>query len=280
MNDFADLHIHTNFSDGTYTPSEVVEKASKEQLRCIAITDHDTTDGIVSALEAGLDRGIEVLPGIELSCEANGKDIHILGYCFDHRSAALREQLRVMQEARVDRMHGMITRLNDLGFRDIAFADIKAVSGNTSIGRVHLALAMVNKGIVKNYYEAFDLYLGEGKPVYVDKYYQAPADAIALIRNAGGVAVLAHPMITLVDELIPSMAKAGLQGLEAYYHNATKTVTKFYVSLARKYGLLLTGGSDSHGKLRDYTDIGTVRVPYELVEKIKEAASGTSVSNG
>jgi predicted metal-dependent phosphoesterase TrpH len=274
MSDFADLHIHTNISDGTYTPFEAVAKAVQAEIKCIAITDHDAVEGIAPAIESGRAAGVEVIPGIELSCEANGKDIHILGYCFDHTSEKLLGQLKVMQDSRTLRMRNMILKLNDLGFKNISIDDLEAVSGNTSIGRMHLAVLMVNKGIVKNYYEAFDKYLSEGKPVYVDKFYQTPAEAIAMIRDAGGVAVLAHPMITLVDELIPSMVKSGLKGLEVHYHNTTKTMMKFYANLAKKYGLIETGGSDSHGKIREHTDIGTVRIPYGLVERLKEVAGG------
>ncbi len=270
MTGFADLHIHTTFSDSTSTPVEVIRKAHECGLRCIAITDHDTIAGISPAVEAAQPHGIEVIPGIELSCEANGRDVHVLGYFFDYQSNGFLSRLHLMQDARVIRMAKMIEKLRSFGIKNITLEEVRAIADTQSVGRMHLATVLKQKGWVRNTDQAFDKYLSGDGPAYVAKYYQTPEEGIAFINDAGGVAVLAHPMLTLIDELIPSLVKAGLKGLEVYYPNIPKPVIRFYENLATKYGLLATGGSDAHGKGKDSTRIGAVKVSYEVVEKMKE----------
>lgn len=268
----ADLHIHTYYSDSSLSPKEVVEEASQRHLDCIAITDHDTIDGISPAREAALGYGIEVLAGIEFSSQIHGKDVHILGYLFDHADPEITKMIGLIQNSRIDRMRAMIGKLNDLGINNIDFEEVQVLVNSKSIGRPHLATVLMQKGWVRSRQEAFDKYLADGAPACVQNVYQSPAEAVELIKNAGGVAVLAHPMITKIDELIPELVRKGLDGLEAAYPNASRSIADFYKNLARKYDLIITGGSDSHGNIKRNTWIGKMTVDYEIVEQLKQKA--------
>lgn len=268
----ADLHIHTRYSDGTMSPQEVVADALHCGINCIAITDHDTVDGISPAIEAAQGHDLEVMPGIELSTEINGKDVHMLGYLFNWQDASLVEQLTEMQNARAERMKQMIQKLEALGIHNISFEEINDAARTRALGRPHLAAALVEKKVVGSMRAAFDKFLAEGAPAYVPKFKQTPREAIELIKGFGGIAVLAHPMLSNVDELIPGFVQAGLGGLEAHYPNCSVNVMCFYENLARKHHLVITGGSDAHGEAKKHTFIGKVRIPYDLVEKLKEAA--------
>lgn len=273
MNKLADLHIHTYYSDGTSSPEEVISLAKIANLQCIAITDHDTIDGISPVIEAAKGTDIEVITGIELSSEINGRDVHVLGYCFDHENLEFRRHLNLMQESRRQRMGKMIDKLKNLGVgKDIELDEVCALTKSKSVGRPHLATILKERGIVDTIKSAFDRYLAEGASAYVSNSLYSPDEVIALINNAGGVAVLAHPMVSNIDELIPGFARAGLGGLEAYYPNTIEAVTNFYCSLAKKYNLIVTGGSDAHGDAKKHTYQGKVSINYELVEILKERA--------
>lgn len=272
MTRYADLHIHTHYSDSTSSPQEVVEQAVKAGLQCIAITDHDTVAGIPPTIEAARPHDLEVLPGIELSTEINGKDIHMLGYLFDWKNTALVRRIEEMQNARVERMDQMIAKLAELGVSGITLAEVSVLAKSRSLGRPHLAAVLVEKGVVKNIPQAFNQYLAEGAPAYVPKFKQTPYEAIELIRGAGGIAVLAHPMLTNVDEIIPRLARSGLGGLEVHYPNCSPTTIDFYKNLARKYDLVVTGGSDAHGDAKKHTYVGRMKIDYALVEALKKAA--------
>ena len=274
MTKSADLHIHTHYSDGTMSPQEVVRDALHCGLNCIAITDHDTVEGISAAVEAARGHDLEVLSGIEFSTEINGKDIHMLGYLFNWQDASLVEQLQKMQNARAERMKKMIQKLEALGIHDISFEEINGSAKTKALGRPHLAAALVEKKVVGNMKAAFAQFLAEGAPAYVPKFKQTPQEAISLIKGLGGIVVLAHPMLSNVDELIPGFVQAGLGGLEARYPNCSENVTRFYEGLARKHNLVITGGSDAHGAAKKHTFIGKVRIPYDLVEKLKQAVNG------
>lgn len=272
MTKSADLHIHTYCSDGTMSPAEVVADAIHCGIQCIAITDHDTVDGISPAIEAARGHDMEVLPGIELSSEINGKDVHMLGYLFNWQDASLIEHLKEMQNARAERMKKMIHKLQALGIHDISFEEISETAKTKALGRPHLAAALLEKRIVGSMRAAFEKFLAEGAPAYVPKFKQTPQEAINLIKGLGGVAVLAHPMLSNVDELIPGLVAAGLGGLEVHYPNCSVNVMQFYEGLARKHHLVVTGGSDAHGEAKKHTFIGKTRIPYDLVEKLKQAA--------
>lgn len=265
----ADLHIHTSYSDSTLTPQEVVEEANACGLSCIAITDHDTIQGLQPTIAAAQKYGLEVLPGVELSAEINGREVHILGYLFNPNDQAFVNQLQHMQNFRIERMQTMLDKLKEFGINNIRLEEVCALADSNSVGRPHLAAVLKEKGWVANLKEAFNKYLAEGAPAYVPKYEQTPQEAIHLIRRAGGVAVLAHPMLTQIDELIPRLVKEGLGGLEVYYPNASETAVRFYEGLARKHHLVMTGGSDAHGTAKSYTFIGKLKIPYKLVEELK-----------
>ncbi len=269
MNKTADLHIHTHFSDSTSSPQEVIEDAYKNDLNCIAIADHDTVDGIQPTIEAAKKYDIEVIPAIELSSEINGKDVHILGYLFDYKSPFLLKQLTQMQSTRFERMKEMIAKLKTLGVDNINIEEVCALAKSDAVGRPHLAAILLKKGWISNFKEAFNKYLADDAPAFAPKFKQTPQEAIQLIKEAGGVAVLAHPMLTCVDELIPSFVAAGLGGIEVLYPNTSPNVIDFYAGLAKKHNITITGGSDAHGSAKKHTYVGKIKIPYDLVEKLK-----------
>ena len=269
MNHFADLHMHTIYSDGSEAPEAVVEEACHAGLSCISITDHDTMGAVKMAQAAAVEWGIEVIPGIELSAEVNGKDIHILGYFLDLENILLMQKLEEFRTTRFLRIAQMIENLKKQGIDNLSFDDIKAESQSDALGRPHLAAALVKKGWAANSWQAFDKFIGDKCTAYVPKHQQSPKEAIALIRQAGGVAVLAHPMVTNRDELIASFVDVGLGGLEVYYPNCPDAVVLYYEGLARKYKLTMTGGSDAHGKHKTNTWIGKRRIPCEFVEQLR-----------
>ena len=268
----ADLHIHTYYSDGTSSPEEVVEDARAAGLSCIAITDHDTLEGVKPTIEAAKSSGIEVLCGVEVSSSIHGKDVHVLGYLMDYDDEKTRQKLGVIQESRISRMKLIVEKLNQLGVDNITYEEVKAKTQSNSIGRPHLAQVLVEKGVVPDIKEAFNRYLADGAPAFVSVFKQTPYEAIKSIKECGGVAVLAHPMITNVDELIPSLVEAGLDGLEAYYPNNGQNVINYYLGLAKKHNLIVTGGSDAHGSAKKNTSIGRMTVDYEIVESLKAKA--------
>ena len=274
MPPFCDLHIHTYYSDSTFSPEQVVEEAHNKGLGCIAITDHDTLEGVFPTITAAKKYDLEVITGIELSCEFRGKDIHLLAYLPGYEDSELQKRITSFQDSRVLRMTEMIERLKDLGMGGITLEEVCALTKSRSVGRPHLAKVMVEKGYVPNLKAAFDKYLADDGPAYVGKFKLTPAEAIALVRQSGGVSVLAHPMVTNCDELIPQFVNAGLQGLEVYYPNVITQVTDFYKGLAQKYNLLMTGGSDAHGKAKSYTYVGKTVVPYATVDLMKARATG------
>ncbi len=277
---FADLHIHTYYSDSTSSPEEVITLAREKELSCIAITDHDTIDGVLPTIAAAKEHDIEVIPGIELSSEINGKDVHILGYLFDIENDYFRSQIDIMQDARVERMKRMIEKLSDLGIKGITLEEVCALTKSKSVGRPHLAKILLDKGKVGSMKSAFDKYLAEGAAAYVPKYHQSPYQIIDLIKKAGGISVLAHPMLTQVDELIPAFVEHGLNGLEVFYPNCSENTVHFYSEIAKKHNLLLTGGSDAHGAAKKNTYIGRMRIPYELVERMKDVKNQLNLKVG
>ena len=264
--------MHTFYSDGTSSPQEVVQEASERGLACIAITDHDTLEAVPIAQQEAKNFNIEIVPGVELSTEMDGKDIHLLGYFMDCAHGPLVAALTKAQEGRVLRIQEMIDKLKKLGVDNIELNEVCALTQSKSVGRPHLAKILKEKGWVVNYQEAFNKYLAEGAVAYVGKYKISPEDGIRLIRESGGVAVLAHPMCTNRDELIPQFVKAGLQGVEVYYPNFSEASHVYYEGIARKHNLAMTGGSDAHGKAKENTHIGKVKIPYELVEELKKLA--------
>ena len=273
MNDrYADLHIHTCYSDSTDLPEEVVAKAVSSGMVAISITDHDTIDGVAPAMAAAAGVGLEVIPGVELSAEYQGKDIHMLAYLFDLDDSPLVRKLKEMQKVRVERMKKMVAKLNELGVKNVTFEEVAELTKSDSVGRLHLAKLLVAKKAVSSLESAFERYLAEGAAAYFPKYEQTPFELIRLIKESNGFSVMAHPMLTQRDELIPSFVEAGLDGIEVYYPNCSMEVANFYLGIAEKHKLLVTGGSDAHGKGKTSTYVGKAFVPYVHVERMKEWA--------
>jgi hypothetical protein len=262
--------LHTVFSDGTYTPEELVSQSLKNGLSAIAVVDHDTVLGIEPAIEIGNEKQVEVLPGIELSAESGGAEVHILGYLIDYKKEILLEKLDFLKKNRVERIYKIVDKLNNIGVALEADSVFK-ISGGGTVGRLHVARAMVKKGVVRSVGEAFGKYIGDKGPGYVCNFRFSPEEAIKLIKDVGGIPVLAHPYTLSNDELIPEFVNAGLMGLEVYYPEHTQSMINFYLGLAKKYNLLVTGGSDCHGKAKPEVKIGLIKLPYDLVEELKEA---------
>ncbi len=265
-----DLHIHTTISDGALTPKEVIECAHKEGLVAIGITDHDVTDGIEIAQRTASKYRLEVVPGVELSSDYGKKEVHILGYYMDCEDEEFQKKLALFRKARYERAKKMVKRLKSLGM-EVDFGRVEEIAGKGSIGKPHIAQALVEKEYAPNIPEGAWRYLGSGGPVSVPKYKLRPSEAIDIILKAGGIPVLAHPAGTKVDELIPQLVKNGLMGLEAYDAINPPSVIRYYITLAKKYDLVITGGSDCHGKVKGEIRLGRVKAPYEIIERLKEA---------
>lgn len=263
-----DLHLHSDYSDGTFTPTEVVERAHQAGLGCIALTDHDTMDGYPEAAAAAAARGLELLPALELS-SLNGFECHLLGYLVDPEQAAFQQTLAALKLRRVARMTHMVERLQQIGVR-ITTTQVLEIAGRGTVGRLHLARALVGCGVITKPEEAFPKYLSPGRPGYVPEHQLKPAEAIALIRQAGGVPVLAHPCdLKHPDQEIHELRDAGLAGLEVYHARHTASDIKRFAQTAKTLGLLMTGGSDCHGLAKGRPLVGTIAVPYRFVEDLK-----------
>jgi predicted metal-dependent phosphoesterase TrpH len=267
----ADLHIHSNLSDGTDSPEELVRQAAAAGLTAIALTDHDLVDGIDRAKAEAEAQGqrVEVIPGVEFTTENPRAEIHILGYFIDQHSPDLLAVLAKIQESRVKRIYKIVRKLQALKV-EIEPEEVFELSGRKAPGRPHVARALIKRGAVANFKDAFNRYLDFRAPAYVPHYKLTPAEAIKLIRSVGGLPVMAHPAVSHCDELIPELAAAGLRGLEAYYVGYTPEQTAHYLGLANQHGLLITGGSDYHGANSGReVKLGEVTIPDELVEKIR-----------
>ena len=267
---FADLHLHTTYSDGTYTPEQLISEANSAGLSAISVVDHDTIEGIDLTIEAALKEGIEVVPGIELSAEYENIEIHILGYLIDYKNKDLLARLSVLERIRVDRIYKIVDKLKALGL-NLNPETVFEIAGKGTVGRLHIARAMVKDGIVNSTFEVFHKYLGDKCPANVLGFKFSPQEAIKLIRDSGGISVLAHPYTLKNDELIPKFVEYGLMGLEVYYPEHSQGTINFYLGLCEKYNLLVTGGSDCHGIAKPEVRIGSIKLPYELVEKLKKA---------
>jgi predicted metal-dependent phosphoesterase TrpH len=256
-----DLHSHSNRSDGTFEPAEVVRLAAERALDVVALTDHDTTDGLAEALATGSVVGVEVVPGVEFSAEFEGNSVHVLCYWMDPQDAAVQLELRRLREDRFRRGELMVGKLQELGL-PVAFQRVRAIAGDATIVRPHIAQAMVEAGVVATEKEAFERYIGDGGPAHVAKHALDPVDAVALIDGAGGVCALAHPGMwgdqsAVPVELIERMAVAGMRGLEVDHPDHTLEMRERYRTVAGELGLIATGGSDCHGTRYDPVRLGT-----------------------
>jgi predicted metal-dependent phosphoesterase TrpH len=264
-----DLHIHTTASDGLLTPEEVLEIAKREGLSAISITDHDTIDGYLAAKEEAQELGIELIPGVELSVAYKGDDFHLLAYLIDCENPQFLKKINSFQEERRARGEKMVEKLNELGI-DLSMETVKNIAGRSSVGRPHLADALLKEEFVHTYEEAFARYLGYHAPAYVSKRFLTPQEGIELIHLIRGVAVLAHPGTGRSQQAIYDFLQLGLDGIEAYHHKHDRQASQHYVNLARKLGLIYTGGSDCHGRRDRKTLIGTVKVPYRCVDMLRK----------
>ncbi len=273
-----DLHIHTTASDGSLSPREVVNYAKEKGLAAVAITDHDTTAGVKEAVEEGKRIGVEVVEGVELSVDFSGGTMHLLGYFIDPEDKELNERLRIVQRARAERNEKMVKRLNELGM-EISLEEVRALASDGQVCRPHFAQLLVKKGYVRDIDEAFERFLCKGGPAYVEKFKFPPSEAIDFIHRAGGLAVLAHPFTLNLDEgplerLVRELKEAGLEGIEVFYPDHTSEQTAFYQELAKRYDLVITGGTDYHGKVREGIEIGVgygdMNLPYSILEGMKE----------
>lgn len=273
----ADLHLHTIYSDSTFTPEQVIEGAKAKNLAGVAVTDHDTIEGYLPTLKAAEGTGIEVFPAVEFSSQLKKKTIHLLGYFVNPDDEGLKNYLEALKGKRFERMEEMIRRLTKIGLDGLTIADVAEKIGRASFGRPHLAQVLVEKGLAKNRQVAFEKYLSDESPGYVPGIFDEPHRVIELIRQSGGVAVLAHPMLTLVDERIPSFVEAGLGGIEAFYPNISDKISLFYQKIGRKHGLVITGGSDAHGSNRAWTHIGKVTVGMDVVGALRAKSQNSSI---
>jgi predicted metal-dependent phosphoesterase TrpH len=269
---FADLHLHTFFSDGTYSPEEVVFHGQRQGFAALALTDHDTVEGCAPTARACAAAGLEFISGTELTAEQDGNEIHILGYCVDVEDPKLLAEVGKFQQVRQNRIREMVARLNELHIPLEAEA-VFALANCRAPGRPHVARALVSAGLCGNLDEAFERFLKRNRPAWVPKFKMSAAEAIALIHQAGGVAVMAHPGLNRADEVIPAMVEAGLDGLECFHTKHSTATAEHYLELADRFQLLVTGGSDCHGLSKGKPLIGTIKLPYQHVEKLKARAA-------
>jgi predicted metal-dependent phosphoesterase TrpH len=275
-----DLHTHTTASDGTHTPQQLVARANRLAVKVIAITDHDTTAGVTEAQSAGARLGVEVIAGVEINTDVPGAEVHILGYFVDPLHAELNAELARIREGRVGRARKMAAALTEMG-APVRFERILQIAGEGSVGRPHVAQALLEAGHVATFGEAFEKYIGRNSPAYIERMKFTPAEACALIRRAGGVPVLAHPVFFDrygaikssfdLDAMLAETSAAGLLGIEAYYPNYDAITIEHLLGIARRYGLLVTGGTDFHGMKPNEPDLGAVYVPRKIVRRLREA---------
>ena len=265
----ADLHIHTDFSDGTMSPEQVIKEASKLNLRTIAITDHDSVGAIEIAQSICKKEGIDIIPALELSSYYRPVDIHLLGYFIDIKNSVLLEKLAELRSERIERIKKITKKLRALGVK-VEHQEVFDVAKEGSPGRMHIAEVLCSKGYCGDIRESFRKYLSDNGPAFVPKEALTLKDAIELIVSSDGIPVLSHPGATKRDTLIPKMVEYGLQGIEVYCPAHQPEDVKRYKRLAKKYDLLITGGSDCHGTRKPDIALGSIRIEDSLVEKIKE----------
>lgn len=270
-----DLHTHSTASDGLYPPETLVALARDAGLRVIGLADHDTTDGLALAMAAGDRLGVTVIPAIEINTDLQGQraEAHVLGYFIDFEQPEFQRALTTLREARALRGQRMVQRLRDLGL-DVTWERVRELADG-AVGRPHVARALLEKGYVSSVSDAFDRYIGPGRPAYIPRYKLTPQDAVRLIRSVRGVPVLAHPAYIsgLEDELVPALVSAGLQGLECYYGQYDAATVERLLRIADTHGLIPTGGSDYHGPNMHPTPLGGRYVPPVVVERLRAQAA-------
>lgn len=267
---FADLHLHSRFSDGTYTPEEIVARARRLGFSALALTDHDTVEGCARMEAACAAAGLEFIPGTELTAEQDGHEIHFLGYFIDTTNPTLLAEIARFQTVRQERVREMVARLNRLKI-PLAAEKVFELANCRSPGRPHVARALVKHGHCSNFDEAFERFLKKDGPAWVPKFKMSALRAIELIHQAGGLATLAHPGLNRTDDVIPALVEAGLDAIECFHSKHTPATTERYLAIASQHGLLITGGSDCHGQSKGRPMLGTVRLDYKHVRQLKAA---------
>jgi predicted metal-dependent phosphoesterase TrpH len=268
----ADLHTHSLHSDGTHTPTAIVERALSKGLTALALTDHDSVDGLDEARARADGTRLEIIPGVELSAHDGSCEVHVLGLYVDDHDAEFRQTLVTFREQRLLRAHAILERLEELGF-DLSWDDVIERAQGGSIGRPHIAEAMVAAGYVGTIDEAFRRFLGTKGPAHVARKTLTPRGAIELVKRAGGVAAIAHPATMQRDAIVPELAKLGLLALEVYHPRHDENDRRRYLRLCEKYRLIATGGSDSHGARTGYSQVGDTTVSIDVVDRLREAAA-------
>ena len=269
-----DLHLHTLASDGRLTPTQLVQLAASQGLRTISVSDHDTTDGLAEAIESAKDYpDLRIIPGIELSADVPGDEVHVLGYFIDPEDTALQSELTRFREGRMGRAKAMVDKLGNLGIQ-VEWERVQHFAGDGAVGRPHIALALVEAGYCKEPKDAFPEYLGRNGLAYVERVKLTPAQAVGMIQSAGGVAVLAHPAyMNDMEAGIANLAGAGLVGMEVHYAKYREDTIRQLARLAREYDLIPCGGSDYHGLGNsDECLPGENGPPMESVERLEAAA--------
>mgnify|MGYP003551190319 FL=1 len=278
-----DLHLHTTHSDGSFSTRDVMAFAKQAGLTALAITDHDIVEGIAEATAIGAELGIEVVPGVEISSRLGESELHILGYFLNWTDPLLAQRLSTLRDSRHTRNPKIVQRLNELGI-PITYEEVRALAGTESVGRPHIARLLMEKKFVTSAKEAFDRYLANGRPAFVDRELPEPAEAVRWIREAGGVPVLAHPswVRTSADglrTLVRELKVAGLGGIEVHYSTHTPSQTTEYLELAKQCDLLVTGGSDFHGVTKPDIEVGIGRGQLKVSEKLLDPLRKAATSN-
>ncbi len=277
-----DLHTHSTASDGTFPPSQLIDFAISKGITHLGMTDHDTIDGIEEATNYAKNKTIKFVAGVEISVEFKEKTMHIIGYAVNHKDDSLNEKLKILKKAREDRNPKILKKLNDFGFK-MSYDEVKDEAGGGVVGRPHFAKVMLKKNYVSSTQEAFEKYLSKGASCYVDKYRLEPEDGIKMIKESGGMAVLAHPLSLKLDcEEVRNVAKSlkdcGLEGIECFYRNHTKEDEENLLKIAKDLDLMVTGGSDFHGSNRPNIFIGIgegkMNIPLWVAEKFFERIEG------
>jgi predicted metal-dependent phosphoesterase TrpH len=266
----ADLHLHTTASDGRLTPEQLVTRAVEQGLNVMAVTDHDTVEGIPLALKAASDfHNLNLIPGVEINTDVPGMEVHMLGYFIDFESDSLVEPLKELRDSRVIRAKGMLEKLDKLGM-PIKWNELLAIAGDSVIGRPHIAKAMEDAGYVSTSSEAFDKYIGRKGPAYVEHKKMTPVEVVRLIKAVHGIPALAHPAnIDNLDTMLSDLKDAGLMGIEVYYGQYTSDIIQNLLALANKYDLITTGGSDYHAFHDEReTMVGDIDIPEDCIRTL------------
>lgn len=268
MNLKVDLHMHTHYSDGVHSPDEVVQKAKSKGLDIISITDHDSVNSLKEAVQAGKKYGVEVIPGVEISTDISDREIHVLGYFINPANKELEHYLSFFRKERLKRAARIVTKLNSLGL-NITLDDVTAIAKKGAVGRPHIAHALKSKGMVTNFYEAFNKYIGNGGPAYERKVHVSPQSAFKIISDAGGLSFIAHPG-NLPEYITKELIDAGVDGIEVIHPSHTSNRVKYYRGIVNEYFLLESGGSDFHGGERnDEDNLGRVFTNSGIVDAMR-----------